>query len=255
MIGINLAGGLGNYMFQISAAYALALENNDSLVIDESKIVTVHKHLSTYKNNIFRNLNYGLIFYENLYQEPFFHFKKIPHIKNLFINGYFQSEKYFLNYRNEIINLFSIDELNKTLLEKKYNQIDFEDSCSIHVRRGDYLKYSNMHPTLDIDYYQKCVDEITSKNLLIFSDDILWCKENLKFQDKNLIYIEGNSDYNDLWLMTMCRENIIANSTFSWWGAWLNNNKNKKVFAPKIWFGLRSKHNTEDLIPIEWKKI
>jgi hypothetical protein len=255
MIGVNLAGGLGNYLFQISAAYSFALESNDSFIIDESKIVTVHKHMSTYKTNIFRNLNYGLVFYENQYQEPFFHYKKIPDLKNLFINGYFQSEKYFLKYREELLKLFSIDDFNKSLLEKKYVNIDFEDSCSIHVRRGDYLKYANIHPTLTSEYYQKCISETTSKNILIFSDDILWCKENLVFQGKNVIFVEGNADYNDLWLMSMCRENVIANSTFSWWGAWLNNSKDKKVFAPKIWFGSQLQHNIDDLIPSEWKKI
>jgi len=255
MVCANLKGGLGNYMFQISAALSLSLENNDIFIIDESKSMTVHNNLLTYKSNIFRNFNFGVCNFLKKYDEPFFHHKNITYEKNLIIDGYFQSEKYFLKHREELIKLFSIDDFNKNLLGEKYNHIDFENSCSIHVRRGDYLNHINIHPILSIDYYQKCVDEILSENILIFSDDILWCKENLRFHDKNVIFIEGNTDYNDLWLMSMCRENIIANSTFSWWGAWLNNNENKKVFAPKIWFGSHSNHITDDLIPIEWKKI
>jgi hypothetical protein len=255
MVCANLKGGLGNYMFQISAALSLSLENNDIFIIDESKSMTVHNNLLTYKSNIFRNFNFGISDYLKKYDEPFFHYKNILYEKNLIIDGYFQSEKYFSKHREELLKLFSVDDFNKDLLEKKYINIDFENSCSIHVRRGDYLNYINMHPTLSLEYYQKCVSETLCKNILIFSDDILWCKENLMFHDKNVTFIEGNTDYNDLWLMSMCRENIIANSTFSWWGAWLNNNKNKKVFAPKIWFGSHSNHNTDDLIPTEWKKI
>jgi hypothetical protein len=255
MVCANLKGGLGNYMFQISAALSLSLENNDIFIIDESKSMTVHNNVLFYKSNIFRNFNFGVSGNLKKYDEPFFHYKNIVYEKNLIIDGFFQSEKYFSNHLEELLKLFSIDDFNKDLLKKKYNYIDFENSCSVHVRRGDYLKYPNAHPTLDLEYYQKCVAETLTKNILIFSDDILWCKENLNFHDKNIFFIEGNTDYNDLWLMSMCRENIIANSTFSWWGAWLNNNKNKKVFAPNKWFGPNIQHNIKDLLSDNWIKI
>jgi len=255
MIGVNLAGGLGNYLFQISAAYSFALDNNDTLIIDESKIVTVHKHMSTYKTNIFRNLNYGLVFYENYYQEPFFHYKEIPTIKNLFINGYFQSEKYFKNNRNKILDLFSIDENSLRYINEKYKDIDFLNSTSLHIRRGDYKNLPLHHPICEMSYYHKAIDIIKPENLLIFSDDINWCKESFKDYKNNIIYIDNNPDYIELWLMSMCKNNIIANSTFSWWGAWLNNNNKKIVVAPSRWFGSAIKHEIKDLLLEEWIKI
>jgi len=255
MIGVNLAGGLGNYLFQISAAYSFALDNNDTLIIDESKIVTVHKHMSTYKTNIFRNLNYGLVFYENYYPEPFFHYKEIPAIKNLFINGYFQSEKYFKNNRNKILDLFSIDENSLRYINEKYKDIDFLNSTSLHIRRGDYKNLPLHHPICEMSYYHKAIDIIKPENLLIFSDDINWCKESFKDYKNNIIYIDNNPDYIELWLMSMCKNNIIANSTFSWWGAWLNNNNKKIVVAPSRWFGSAIKHEIKDLLLEEWIKI
>ena len=91
------------------------------------------------------------------------------------------------------------------------------------------------------------------KNIVVFSDDIPWCKENLIFD--NIIFIEGNKDYEDLWLMSLCEHNIIANSSFSWWGAWLNENKNKKVVSPLNWFGQQSNTNQSDIVPESWIKI
>lgn len=255
MIYCRLQGGLGNYMFQIATAYSLAINNNDKLMIDEQKSVVVHKGISNYKNNIFRNLEFGNICFSNPYQEPYFHYKQINYQPNILLSGYFQSEKYFIKNRNEILNLFSIDELGEKVIKEKYKDFNFENSCSLHVRRGDYLKYPEIHPTCDLKYYQNCIDNVESKNILIFSDDLNWCKKNLYFENKNLVFIKDNTDYIDLWLMSLCKNNIIANSTFSWWGAWLNKNENKKVFTPKVWFGPNANHNTEDLIPERWEKI
>jgi hypothetical protein len=143
--------------------------------------------------------------------------------------------------------LFSIDSVSLDLINKKYPNVNFENSCSLHVRRGDYLKYPNIHPTCDVSYYEKSISLVDSENILIFSDDINWCKNNLLIKNKNIFFIEGNQDYIDLWLMSLCKNNIMANSTFSWWGAWLNKNKNKLVIGPKKWFGESLHHNTDDL--------
>ena len=247
MIGVNLVGGLGNYLFQISAAYSFALDNNDDLVVDEKRSIKVHNGISNYKNNIFRNLNFGQPILDKVYSEPFFHYKEIPYQPSMQLSGYFQSEKYFVKNREKILELFSIDEYNQEIIDRKYNHINFTNSCSLHVRRGDYLKYSGIHPTCDLKYYQNSIDNIDSENILIFSDDLNWCKENLNFKNKNMIFIDGNPDYLDLWLMSLCENNICANSTFSWWGSWLNKNENKKVILPKKWFGESLQHNTKDL--------
>ena len=104
------------------------------------------------------------------------------------------------------------------------------------------------------EYYKNALDIIGGyENLYVFSDDINWCKTNLKF--KNMVFVEGNDDVEDLWLMSLCDHNIIANSSFSWWGAWLNINPNKKVISPKRWFGEQTNLSSDDIIPVSWTKI
>jgi hypothetical protein len=255
MISINLSGGLGNYMFQVAAAYSLSIDNNDTLILDEKRSIKVHNDISNYKNNIFRNFTFGSPNISSYHNEPFFHYKEIPYQPNLLLSGYFQSEKYFVKNRKKILELFSIDDYSQEIINKKYNHINFNDSCSLHIRRGDYLRYPNIHPVCSTEYYEKSVNLINSKTILIFSDDLNWCKENLSFKDKDLIFIKNNPDYIDLWLMSLCSENIIANSTFSWWGSWLNKNINKNTIVPNIWFGNKLNHDTKDLIPDKWIKI
>ena len=127
--------------------------------------------------------------------------------------------------------------------------------CSIHVRRGDYLTKPNIHPTQTINYYMDAVKLMSPNTLfLVFSDDIGWCKDNFK-DFTNIVFIEGNSDYEDLLLMSLCDNNIICNSSFSWWAAWLNQNPNKKVVAPKLWFGSGLNHNTKDITPENWIEL
>ena len=106
-----------------------------------------------------------------------------------------------------------------------------------------------------MSYYHKAIDIIKPENLLIFSDDINWCKESFKDYKNKIFYIDDNPDYIELWLMSMCKNNILANSTFSWWGAWLNNNNEKIVVAPTKWFGSAIKHEIKDLLLEEWIKI
>ena len=153
------------------------------------------------------------------------------------------------------MSLFDIDEKSKKEIYEKYSEILNGETCSIHVRRGDYLGLNGHHPVCDLEYYNKSIN-LFDKNtkFLVFSDDIKWCQEN--FKGENFIFISGNRDFIDIWLMSLCQNNIIANSTFSWWGAWLNQNINKKVIAPSKWFGpLKINHNTQDLIPEAWEII
>lgn len=255
MVSTNLAGGLGNFMFQISAAYSLALDNNDESVFDIKTSRIGHKKIETYISNIFRKINFGQVNPEYFYNETKFTYEKLPYVKNILLNGYFQSDKYFKNNRDKILNLFSIDKVSLDYINNKYKGFDFEDSTSLHVRRGDYKNLPLHHPTCEIQYYKNAIEVIQPKTLLIFSDDIEWCKENFKFYENKIIYIYDNPDYIELWLMSLCKNNIIANSTFSWWAAWLNNNNNKTVVAPNKWFGPMITHEIKDLILEEWIKI
>jgi hypothetical protein len=199
-----------------------------------------------------RNINIDKFYPKKIYQEPFFHYKDIPYQENLILSGYFQSEKYFVENQNFIRNLFDVDEQSKKIIEKIISTDILYKSCSLHIRRGDYLSYPDHHPVCDIEYYKNAMNFISNKTIILFSNDIDWCKKNLILDGKELIYIENNFDYIDLWMMSLCENNIIANSSFSWWGAWLNKNNNKIVVAPKKWFGNALQHNTKDLYPEKW---
>lgn len=197
--------------------------------------------------------------------EKYFHFD--PSILNIsdnsYLDGYWASERYFKDIENIIRKEFTFklkpDSENKKLIEKIKNSM----SVSIHVRRGDYIsvnKTHGCHGVCNSDYYKKAIKLIAVKvknpYFFIFSDDPGWVKQNLHLEFP-CIYVDynvGKKDYEDMRLMSKCRHNIIANSSFSWWGAWLNKNKNKVVIVPKRWFKDESL-NTKDLLPKDWIKI
>ena len=253
MVISYLKGGLGNFLFQIAHGYSLSLDNNVSFGIDLNKIWVVHTHWSEYMNNIFRNVptitspnqihNYR---YESLTYKP------TPYTQNIFLDGYFQSEKYFIHNKEKILDLFKIDETTLEYLNSKYPDImNSNNTCSIHVRRGDFLRI-DFYNKLNMDYYNKAIDMVgRDKHFIIFSNDIPWCKEN--FKDINATFIEGEKDYVDMYLMSLCKDNITSNSTFSWWGSYIILNPDKKIFTPRTWF-IHS-HSNEDLLPSEWIKI
>jgi len=257
-VSTKLMGGLGNYLFQIATAYCLCLRDNKELLCDVSDSIVPHKPYVYYLSNIFRKINFinGFSNFTPL-GENGFSYSQLPKIDgNVKLYGYFQSEKYFMDYRNEILELFKIDDETNQKITDKYNELLTLNTCSIHVRRGDYLGLQNYHPIQTIEYYQNAIKIIGEENhFVIFSDDIKWCEENFNFL-KNKTFISGNTDYEDLYLMSMCKHNIIANSTFSWWGGWLNCNIDKKVIIPFKWFGISNSHlNTNDLYCNKWIKL
>ena len=254
----KLMGGLGNYLFQIASSYAYSVKHNNKFICDISDVMSPHNPYQFYIKNILRKIKFMQLESNYVsYNEPSFNHTEIPNIKSdIKLIGYFQSEKYFINYRKEILELFSIDDESQKIITEKYSGILELDNCSLHVRRGDYLGLQNHHTVQPISYYKDAVKTIgEEKHFVIFSDDIKWCEENLNFI-KNKIFISGNHDYIDLYLMSLCKNNIIANSTFSWWGAWLNRNVNKKVIIPDKWFGVNNSHlDTVDLYCDKWIKL
>lgn len=257
MITAYLQGGLGNQMFQISAAVALALENDDQAVFDASKhyLPLQGRRCEKYADNIFRNVKFANIQnIENTYNESSLSYSKIPYKGNLQIRGYFQSEKYFVNHEREIRNLFSPSRDIQEYIDSKYGQyLSKVNVTSIHIRRGDYLKFSDTHPPCTKEYYVACFKELPSDtDYLVFSDDSVWCERN--FKSDRFKVISEEEDYIDLYLMSKCKNNIIANSSFSWWAAWLNDSKGKKVFAPKRWFGPTGPVDTGDIVPEVWER-
>jgi len=256
MIVTKLQGGLGNQLFQWAISKSLSLKYNTDYYFETSYFINNNQGMVSKFELELTKINIDIFNYHSINKlttiTDNFKFNEIP--DNVFLDGYWQSEKYFIESENEIRKDLEIPEHIKSYIINKYNILN-KDTVSIHVRRGDYTKLQHIHPLQSIEYYKKAYDIINdnSINVLVFSDDINWCKENIKFN--NITYIEGETNIVDMYIMSLCTHNIIANSSFSWWGAWLNNNENKKVIAPINWFGSDSSFYTGDIIPEKWVKI
>lgn len=286
MVIVKIIGGLGNQMFQY--AYAKALEQKGHEVkIDISAFETYKLHggyqldkynidLDSsikdendkfYKNTFFYKVlrRFGMDFSRRIKEKSLLFDKKLLEIDdNSYLDGYFQCEKYFKDIREIILKQFTINQDISNYTKEIKNKIqNSQNSCSLHIRRGDFVNSTNIniHGTCDIEYYKKAIQYLEEKveniNYFIFSDDIEWVKENLAIQ--NAIYIDSKEKripHEDIYLMSLCKNNIIANSSFSWWGAWINRNENKIVIAPKRWFADDKLENqSKDIVCESWVKI
>lgn len=248
MTSCVLQGGLGNQMFQIASTTGFALDNGDHACFDLtfSNTPLQGNQSIKYKDNIYKKICHSnLRKFDKVFHEPKFSYSEIPYTPNLLLNGYFQSEKYFVNHKDLILNLF---ELPYNLVEKP-----IKSSTSVHIRRGDYLKLNDYHHVLDLEYYHKSIELIGEGDFIFFSDDMEWVRKN--FIGDNFYYSQYDNEILDLTLMSICDNNIIANSSFSWWGAYLNKNINKKVISPSRWFGKMGPKDIQDIIPENWIKL
>lgn len=279
MITVKLIGGLGNQMFQYALGRHLSIKNNCDLYMDINEFETykLHKyslqHFQIKENFLkledvpkksffdrFKFLNTGVT------QERKFNFSKniLDTKAPNYLEGYWQSELYFNEIRETLLKDFEVE---KPLTGKNlevFEEIKDVESISLHIRRGDYVsnqQTNSFHGTCSLNYYKRALDYISDKkpdnlNIFAFSDDPQWVKENLKteipirFVDHN----DADTNFEDLRLMSLCKNNIIANSSFSWWGAWLNQNSEKIVIAPQRWFN-NDKVDTSDVVPNSWIKI
>ena len=245
----NFNYGLGNQLFQIAAVLSYAKDNNFDAIFP---VLNDREKYGSYVDNIFRKINTEELNREVLiFREHNSSYIPIPKYDKsiLIVDSYLQSEKYFSHNRDYILDMFSSRERDIEYIENKYGSIlRNERTISLHIRRGDYTKLANHYfPLWESDYYNNAIENLEDGKLIIFSDDVEWCRKS--FKDKEVIYIQ-EEDYMELYVMSMCTDNIIANSTFSWWGAWMN--KNKKVIAPSNWFGTDDDKNNADLIPQDW---
>lgn len=182
-------------------------------------------------------------------------------LDNTSLNGYLQTEKYFKHCRDLILSQFSFKDPYfrhaSSYLENIRDSNESLEIASIHVRRGDYVMYPNHHPVCSKEYYTSAVESIKSKiknvKFLIFSDDPEWCKG--EFIGEEYIICDLANPYSELCLMSLCDHHIIANSSFSWWGAWLNKKENNVVIAPSRWFGPYIGHDTSDIYCEKWETI
>ncbi len=293
MITTKITGGLGNQMFQYAVGRALSLKNNTELKLDVSVFDTYRLHeyslekLSTTRNYTTKK---DLPWYENVSSNRYIDFilQKIkslaaPYNKNHFrengfesfnekvltlpyntyLDGYFQSDKYFREYVDIIRSDFEVSIPASSENAEMIKLIQNVNAVSLHIRRGDYLKNSNtqaLHGLCNAEYYKNAVayiaEKIENPVFFIFSDDIDWAKENMKtgFEQHYIDFNDASQNHEDIRLMKNCKHHIIANSTFSWWGAWLNPSEEKIVTIPSVWFAGYT-YDTRDLYPDRWIKI
>jgi len=275
-IVVRLRGGLGNQMFQYATARSLSLKTGVKLELDSSElgkggqralglnyfnlpteICINNSVLSKYIRRLsitrtsFREKNFGFDDRFKLLREP------------VDLAGYFQSEKYFVEHRQDILRDFTLkDEYVENIKGLSEKHIPIDSAISLHVRRGDYTDNKNvdLYAQLGDQYYNDAINLIRQRTsgahtLCVFTDDVNWVTKNLNLpQDSKIISQYTKNDIEDLMLMSQCSHHIIANSTFSWWAAWLNPSATKVVIAPRQWFGAsKGTVDMSDLIPATWE--
>ncbi|MFA6922783.1 MAG: alpha-1,2-fucosyltransferase [Bacteroidales bacterium] len=280
MIIVKLQGGIGNQMFQYAIGKHIAILNNMELKLDISSFEkdSLNRKYELHNFNISESIasekeikkiinKRFFAFSQNntIIKQRFFEYdaevlKKYNN--NIYLDGFWQSEKYFFQIKNIIQKEFTLkyaNDFNKNF-EHILNKTETLNSVAVHVRRGDYVNskfgqnnYRNIHSE---GYYKKAFEIISKKTsapvYFMFSDDIEWCKNEFK-KIKDLIFIESHKPHEDLILMSLCKHQITANSSFSWWAAWLNNNPYKTIIATDKWF--YNNWNTINLISENWTKI
>jgi len=284
MITCNLMGGLGNQLFQIftTISYALKYKKEFAFLYTEYLGIGNTIQRKTYWNTFFKSLKkrvYKVLPSCEYIKEEGFCYKEllepIDGKENICLYGYFQSYKYFHENADVIINLINISEQKKNTIEKTdYSMDDLEKTISLHFRIGDYKLIPNMFPVLPYEYYEKSILLLSEqmknnssvcfiKVLYFFEDkdleDVNFIINKLKVKFSNLEFIKVDfllDDWEELLLMSCCKYNIIANSSFSWWAAYLNENKDKIICYPEKWFGInKSSNDTKDLFLREWNNI
>ncbi len=289
MYYVKIHYGLGNQLFQYAFAKSLSIHKGEAVKLDHSffsssnyidgdsprtykldlydislKTASDEETLHFRKPGFFRrriNTAVELITpqYSSLYRERSFGFE--PHAFSMkrakYYHGYWQDEAYFKNIRSILLEELTLKTVPPIEYSKKLSELSNCNSVCVHVRRGDYLTSNFAFSTigvLDVGYYRQAMDLIKKRTnspiFYIFSDDILWCKENFG-NEKNILFIDPTIyglDHEDLRLMSKCKHHIIANSSFSWWGAWLANKIDQMVVAPANWYKSGQLRN----LPPEW---
>ena len=269
MLFAQLLGGLGNILFNVANLYSLSIDREmDFCVTNFTNTCTRRKEEADWLKTILKSVkkvNKRPRTVKVKYNERGMNHQRIPNSKGkgMEVYGYFQSSKYFDHNKDKVIELFTEykKDIQKTL-DKKIPKT--KKTISIHLRRGDYLKLQHAHVVQTESYYKESLEKLATKleydsvnsmnkdyKFIVFSDDIKWCKTKSKlFKSLNdVFYMSGTTAVQDMYLMSMCNHNIIANSTFSWWGSFLNVNKNKIIIAPKLWF------NPNYMKPEKWADI
>ena len=275
MITCNLKGGLGNQLFEIFTTIAYALSNKDIFFFKNVDSLNGVTKRYTYWNTFFIAIKSFLnnkFMMMDIVREKSFTYEKLPDkttmAQSIILDGYFQSPKYFEEHYEKIYHLLRMDDLKKKVTQK-YNY-NYKDFISIHFRHGDFKNLQDIHPIMSAEYYKNSIQLLLNKikptkviKILYFceqqdNEDVNQTVTLLSDQFSGCAFIKVNDqipDWEQLLMMSSCGHNIIANSTFSWWGAYLNSNPSKIVFYPETWFGPKLPHDTCDLFPETWIKV
>lgn len=288
MIVTRIIGGLGNQMFQYAAARALSQRINVPLKLDLTGFEAYKLHAYGLNNfNIVESLaelsNYvigepvsmlgkinkliGLRTRLQIYRENglAFNAQILELSSHTYLDGYWQSENYFLTAEKQIRNDFSFKVVPDAVNQECLDHIKSVMAISVHIRRGDYVSnpvVNSVHGVCDLDYYQRAVKFLRSYlhsedlHFFVFSDDPAWVKQHMDFGPASTFVSHNNTskNYEDLRLMSACRHHVIANSSFSWWGAWLNPRQDKVVIAPKKWFQSEDL-DSSTIVPANWIRL
>lgn len=285
MIITRIYGGLGNQLFQYAAARALAAQHNTVVKLDPTAFadyrlrkfeldffnakyeIATHQLIEAHKaTNRIQRLKARMLptRLKRFYKQPFFRFD--PAFFSLrppvYLQGYFQSEKFFAPAGHIIRKELTFKKPFSNEIENRAANLRKENSVAVHVRRGDYANAETLrvHGVLPLSYYRDAMAAIREKQtgsprFYLFSDDPQKAARELNFPEENVISGRlAHSHFEDFYLMSQCRHNVIANSSFSWWAAWLNPNENKVVVAPERWFNEGPK-DTQDLFPQNWLRM
>jgi hypothetical protein len=291
MIIVKLIGGLGNQLFQYALGRNLAEKHKTELKLDvswfkkefrnyelcylnilqtiasEEEIRSITKMTTSLHNRLYRNLVDKVLPYylrsQVVEKHNYFDPRILNAPTNSYLKGFWQSESYFKDVEGIIRKEFIFKTPLKGLNADLGNSMTETNSVSVHIRRGDYVsnpEFNKKHGTCHISYYEGAsrymIQQVPNPTYFIFSDDIQWVKQHVKCFEP-CIYVThntGSNNYKDMQLMSLCKHNIIANSSFSWWAAWLNSNPSKVIVAPKKWFNDASQEN-QDMIPDWWVRL
>lgn len=261
---IGYVGRLANQMFQYASLVGVATKNGFDYGIpfenakrskktgashgDEEKLDLMDEfNLSAQDSTDFTPHN-TLEYYEMNFNDRVFHIQDNTELK-----GYYQNSKYFEHCSEKIKEEFSFTLETTEHCWEKLSSFDRDFQVSaVHVRRTDYAKSNGFHNMLDMDYYDEAISNIGSGKYVIFSDDIEWCKEKFVSDDNNQFFFsEGMNQFEDMCLISMCKNVIMANSSFSWWGAYLNTHADT-IIAPKKWFGTSLDSSWKDIYYKDW---
>ena len=270
MLSCQLMGGLGNQLFQIFAIISYSIEfKHYYFFFNEENTIGCTKR-TTYWNTLLNkvvlfNKEQNVDFHFIVKEDPEYTTKTIldfPIDKYILLYGYFQSYKYFYLHYDEIYKLLEIEQKKQQVLLNcvYYNKTLLNSCCSMHFRIGDYYYLQDYHNILTLDYYKNALLKVNTSFVLYFCEEkdkktVKKMITSLRILFPSIIFYKIHSylsDWEQLLLMSLCKNNIIANSTFSWWGAYLNSNKDKIVCYPKQWYGPKKNVSTKDLFPPNW---